>query len=160
MEAQKRLEPHRAKYRWTEDFKGNRSALELQTVVETILASHQLFECFKAGEIFHVRIEIGSLLPLTISKQGRQITIGHYFLRECETYADPAMELEEGKDGCWYPVNVEFADGNIRSCVDGPFTIDFEERRKQAIFAAKWAADLLTNGYRHGEISQLWGEND
>lgn len=159
MEAQKTL-GHRAKYHWTEDFKWNRSASELKAAVEMILASHQLLECFTAGTHFHVRIGIGSLLPLTISKQDRQIVIGHYFTQDGDTNADPAMELQEGKDGGWYPVSVELADGNIRSCVDGPLWIDFEERRKQAVFAAKWAADLLTPGYQHGEISELWGEND
>jgi hypothetical protein len=77
-----------------------------------------------------------------------------------DTFADPAMELVEGKDGGWYPIAVELADGNIRQCADGPLRIDYEERRKQAAFAAKWAADLLTLGYEHGNVSQLWGENE
>lgn len=160
MEAQKKLETHRQKYRWTEDFKGNRSAQELKAAIETVLANHQLLECFKAGSHFHVRIEASAHLPLTITKQDRQITVGHYFKQDGDTYADPAMELEENRDGGWYPICVELADGNIRQCADGPLQIDFEERRKQVAFAAKWAADFLTHGYQRGEISQLWGEND
>lgn len=160
MDAQMKPQTHRTKYRWTEDFKGNRSAPELRAAVEKILAAHQLLECFKAGSLFYARIDVGAVLPLTITKQDRQITVGHYFMQEGETYADPAMELEEGKDGGWYPIAVELANGNTRQCADGPLRIDYEERRKQAAFAAKWAVDLLTLGYEHGEISQLWGENE
>ena len=151
---------HRARYRWTEDFKGNWAASELKAAVETILAAHQLLGSLREGAHFHARIESGTLLPLIISKHDRQITVGQYFMQDCDTYADPAMDLEIGKDGAWYPISVELADGNCRQCVDGPLRIDFEERRKQVSFAAKWAADLLAQGYERGEVSQLWGEND
>lgn len=148
------------RYRWTEDFKGNRPASELKAAIEKILAAHQLFGSFRDGVRFHARIESETFLPLTISKQERHITVGHYFMQDCDTYVDPAMDLEVGNDGAWYPISVELADGNCRQCVDSPLRIDFEERRKQVSFAAKWAADLLAQGYERGEVSQLWGEND
>lgn len=152
--------PHKVKYRWIEDFKGNRPASELQAAIEKILASHKLLGSFREGTRFLVCIESDSFLPLTIAKHDRLITVGHYFLKDCDTCADPAMDLEIGKDGAWYPVGAELADGNCRQCINGPLQIDFEERRKLVSFAAKWAADLLAQGYEHGEISQLWGEND
>lgn len=162
MEPNEKIEnlPCRTRYRWTEDFKGNRSASELKAAIEKILAAHRLLDCFQEGVRFLARIETSSVLPLTIIKQDRHLTVAHYFLQDGDTNADPAMDLEIGKDGAWYPVSVELADGNCRQSVDGPLQIDFEERRKQADFAAKWAVDLLTQGYGRGEVSQLWGEND
>lgn len=151
---------HHARYRWTEDFKGNRPANELKDAIEKILAAHRLLGCFQDGARFLARIETGSFLPITIIKQDRQITVAHYFLQDGDSNADPAMDLEIGKDGAWYPISVELSDGNCRQCADGPLQIDYDERRKQAAFAAKWAADLLAQGYERGEVSQLWGEND
>ena len=152
--------PRRPKYRWTEDFKGSCPATDLQNAVEKILAAHQLLGRFREGVRFHAQIELDGSLPLTIAKQDRHIAIAHPFLSDAEPANDPAMDLELGKDGAWYPVSVELADGDLRQCVDGPFQIDFEERRKQVAFAAKWAAGLLTEGYHQGEVSQLSGEND
>lgn len=162
MEPSEKIEnlPHRTKYRWAEDFKDNRSAVELKAAIEKILAAHRLLGCFQEGARFLARIESSSALPLTIIKQDRHLTVAHYFLQDGDTNVDPAMDLEIGKDGAWYPVSVELADGNCRQCTVGPLKIDFEERRKQAAFAARWAADLLVQGYEQGEVSQLWGEND
>lgn len=157
MEAQKQIETHRAKYRWTEDFKGNRSAPELKAAVEKILAAHQLLDCFQASYLFFVQIEGSGCLPLTIWKDERNLTVANYFERDGEQEADPAMDLEISKDGAWYPLHVHLAD-DYRSCIDGPLCIDFEERRKQVAFSAKWAADLLARGYDRGEVTKLSGE--
>lgn len=158
MEGQNRFETHRAKYRWMEDFKGNRSAAELKVAIETILSAHQLLDCFQSSYHFFAQIEVPGHLPLTIRKDDRNLTVANYFERDGEQEADPAMDLQFSKDGAWYPLHVHLADDS-RSCIDGPLRIDFEERRKQVAFASKWAADLLANGYQHGEISKLWGEN-
>ncbi len=151
---------HRARYRWSEDFKSNRPASELRAAIEKILAAHRLLGCFQEGARFLARIDTSSAPPITIIKQDQHITVAHYFLQDGDTNADPAMDLEIGKDGAWYPVSVELSDGNFRQCADGPLQIDYDERRKQAAFAANWAADLLFQGYEKGEVSQLWGEND
>lgn len=152
--------PYRAKYRWTEDFRASLPASELKRAIEKILAGQRLLEAFRESPLFHTRIDAGSFLPLTIAKQERHINIGHYFKRGCDTYADPAMEFEIGKDGAWYPVSVELANGDCRFCTDGPFRLDFEERRKQVSFAAKWSADLLAQDYERGDVLQPWSEND
>lgn len=162
MEPSKRIEtaPHKPKYRWTENFKGNCPANDLQNTVERILATHQLLGAFRDGARFYVRIELADCLPLAIAKLDQYITVAHPFLCDGDPSNDPAIDLEVGKDGAWYPVSVELADGNCRQCADGPLRIDFEERRKQVAFAAKWAANLLTQGYEQGSVSQLSGGND
>lgn len=157
MNTKKESARHRTRYRWTEDYKMNRAACELKVAVQKILGAHQLLECFRESDPFFARIEVPNFLSLTICKDGSYLTVANYFQRDGEQEADPAVDLEIGKDGDWYPVHVHLAD-DYRSCIDGPLFIDFEERRKQVAFAAKWAADLLTSGYEAGEITQLSGE--
>lgn len=159
METKNEPVPHRARYRWTEDFKGNSAARELQAAIQKILDAQQLLECFRASYLFFAQIESPGHLPLTIWKDERNLTVANYFKRDGEQEADPAMDLKISKDGDWYPIHVHLAD-DYRSCVDGPLCIDFEERRKQVAFAAKWAADLLNAGYERGEVTKLSGETE
>lgn len=157
METKNKFVPHRVKYRWTEDFKENRSARALQMTVQKILGAHQLLESFRESSQFFARIEAPDRLPLTIFKDGRNLIIANYFHRDGEQEADPAMDLEIGAGGGWYPIHVHLAD-DYHSCVDGPLFVNSEERRKQVAFAAKWAADLITSGYESGDVTQLSGE--
>jgi hypothetical protein len=120
-------------------------------------SAQQLLDCFRASYLFFAEIEAPGHLPLTIWRDEKNLTVAHYFKRDGEQEADPALDMEIGKDGAWYPLHVHLAD-DLRSCIDGPLSIDFEERRKQVAFAAKWAADLLTQGYDRGEVTKLSGE--
>lgn len=149
---------HRSVYKWLEDSKTNEAATELQFAVEHILRSHQLLNCFESAYHLGVKIESPGDLPLTIRKDGKHITVGRFFWRDGDECADPAVDLEVGKNGLWYPIHVHLTE-DFRSCVDGPLLIDFEERQKQVRFCARWAADLLSRDYDAGEIADLWGEN-
>jgi hypothetical protein len=161
MELTTRIErpPYKAKYSWAEDIEGNSPAHEIKQIIERILAAHGLLTAFHKGAHFGARIDAEPFLPLTVTKHERHVNIGQFFQRACGTYFDPAMNFEIGKDEAWYPISVELADGNCRQCADGPLLINFEERRKQS-FAAKWAADLLLQGYDRGKVSKRWREND
>lgn len=149
---------YRPTYKWQETSKLNEFATELQLAVEHILRSHQILSCFETAGLFGVRIEREGDLPLSIRRDGKNITVGRFFWRDGGECADPAVQLEVGKNGLWYPIHVEFAD-DFRSCIDGPHSLDFEERQKQVRFCARWSADLMSQSYDTGEVADLWGEN-
>ena len=147
-----------APFPWLEDMTANLSASNLQFTIEHILNSHLLLNCFDAAEHFGVKIEVQGQLPITIRKDGRQITVGSFYWQDESECANPAVDLEIGKDGAWYPVNVQLTD-DLRTCRRSSVEIDFDERAKQVRFCARWAADLMGRGYDTGEVTDLWGEN-
>ena len=130
----------------------------MTAAIERILCAHNLLEEFTWSEEFAVRITNAPYMPLTIERQGRSVTITHYFEQNGDLIPDPDMEFEIIADHLWVPVAIQFATGHYRRARetrDGQRFINPREAQDQIKFSKMWAKNLVSQRFDSSKAEKI-----
>jgi len=123
---------------------------KMKTTILKILEKRNQLETFLKSEEFHLRIENTGYMPLVIERQGKRVTITHYFEQNGDQVCDPDMEFSIGADSEWYPVALQLCTGHYRVArrfENGKEFVNLRLNQELKSFSNMWANNVKAQGW-------------